>query len=586
MKEKHVSVSISTRVWITTCLLIASIGMLVISGLVTSRQLIQAQARTRATAVALRNHVEGDMMHDALRGQVYAAFHAARSSDPSERKKVADEFETKVQWFHRVLAENKRIPLHAEARQALGRVEAPLHNYVHHASTIIQLAGADVAAAERQLPAFTRRFKELEVAMHSVSNELEQEMAAQTEMAEWLSGVTQAVLWLGGALALFIAAWTTVMLRRLIVAPLKQLTDALARLAAGRADVEVVAADRGDEIGTLAAGILSYREAVDAAKLADAERNKAEERHRKDLESLESGELAKLERLRRDSDEARRRELNEIATALEQRIMQTTRILVESSEALNSSAARMTGSARETETEIAIAAAATQKTGINVQAVATASEQLLVSIADISSRTNSAAEATLLVKEGAQLVRTHVAELEDGTQRIDDISALSASIARQTNLLALNATIEATRAGEAGRGFSVVATEVKNLASEAEEASRTISDQLKGVRRATNIVSGSISQLSDIVQPLEQAALGIAHAVEQQQAATEEIGRRTHETATGAERMERSMDTLRSQAHGTRQIAASVAESAETMKAQASRLEHEVIEFVNQLRAL
>lgn len=584
--QKQASVSISARVWITTCLLIASISTLVISGLVTSQRLIQAQARTRTTAIALRNHVEGDMMHDALRGQIYAALHAARSPDPRERKEVADEFASKVQWFHRVLEKNKRIALEPGARRALGRVEAPLHAYVHHASAIIRLAGIDLPAAERQLPAFTGRFRELEVAMQSVSNELEQEMAAQTEVAEWLSRVTQAVLWLGGALALIVAAWSTFMLRRLIVAPLKQLTNALARMAAGDAGVEVIGADRHDEIGTLAAGILSYRDAVDAARLADAARSRAEDRHRRELENLESGELAKREKLRRDADEARRRELNDVATALEQRIMQTTHILVESSEDLNSSATRMTGSARETEGEIATAATATQKTGINVQAVATASEQLLVSIADISSQTSSAAEAALLVKEGAQLVGTHVAELEDGTQRIDDISALIASIARQTNLLAMNATIEATRAGEAGRGFSVVATEVKNLASEAEKASRTISEQLKGVRGATKIVSGSMSRLSEIVQPLEEAALGIADAVEQQKAATEEIGRRMQETATGADKVERSMHTLRSQAEGTRQIAASVAASAETMKVQASRLRNEVIEFVNQLRAL
>lgn len=124
-------------------------------------------------------------------------------------------------------------------------------------------------------------------------------------------------------------------------------------------------------------------------------------------------------------------------------------------------------------------------------------DNLNTSVHKGSESVNDSITKIIKLKNDTEEVSRVVSNLGEVSEKIGEIVGLINNIAGQTNMLALNAAIEAARAGEAGRGFSVVADEIRTLAEESEKATAKITELIKAIRTG---VGTAISKMSDSIQ--------------------------------------------------------------------------------------
>ncbi|MCA2219537.1 methyl-accepting chemotaxis protein [Jidongwangia harbinensis] len=195
---------------------------------------------------------------------------------------------------------------------------------------------------------------------------------------------------------------------------------------------------------------------------------------------------------------------------------------------------RIGESAREAAAQAGLVASAAGDVSGSVQSVAAGSEQMASSIREIAQNANDAAHVASSAVGVAQTTNDTVAKLGTSSAEIGDVVKVITAIAEQTNLLALNATIEAARAGEAGKGFAVVASEVKDLAQETAKATEDISRRVETIQADTSSAVAAIGEISQIIQRINDYQVTIASAVEEQTATTAEMSRSIAGAAGGS----------------------------------------------------
>jgi methyl-accepting chemotaxis protein len=243
------------------------------------------------------------------------------------------------------------------------------------------------------------------------------------------------------------------------------------------------------------------------------------------------------------------------------RVHTNSDLLASASEQLSAVSSQLAASAEETSVQVGTVSESAGVVSQGVKAVAAGADEMGVSIREISNSANEAAGVAADAARTAESTNTSVARLGEASAQIGTVVALITSIAEQTNLLALNATIEAARAGEAGKGFAVVASEVKDLAQETARATQQITSQVGAIQDEAGNAVDAIRQIAEVIGTINDYATTIAAAVEEQTATTAEIARSVGQAAEGSSSI---ADNITGVAQAAQQVTSGATETQQT----------------------
>ena len=350
---------------------------------------------------------------------------------------------------------------------------------------------------------------------------------------------------------------------RLIGKPLAMMTTTMGKLADGDTTVDVPAMDRRDDIGDMARTVQTFK-----TNAIELERSTA----------AREAEKAKAE-------EEKRQAMHKLADEFESSVRGVVDNVTSASGQVQSTAQSMSQTAEQTSKKTSAVAAATDQAANNVQTVASAAEELTASIQEIG---RQVAQSTKIASDAADQARTtnqEVSALADAAQKIGDVVTMIQDIAEQTNLLALNATIEAARAGEAGKGFAVVASEVKQLATQTAKATEQIGQQINEIQNATGGAVDAIGKITSTIEEVHGIANGIAAAVEEQSSATQEISRNVQEASASTSEVSANIGDVTAAAAESGESSKTMLTAANELAEQSKSLSSQVDGFLANIRA-
>jgi methyl-accepting chemotaxis protein len=473
-------------------------------------------------STALRHHVEADMLHDGLRADVMQAIYDGEDANRRQLSTALQDIDQHSERFREVMASHGRLDLPSDVKAALDEIGPAMNAYVQTAHETGALALADRKAAIARLPAFNQAYEELEAKNRKVSDvledanrKLESAAAASVRMAA-IAGWSVAAFF--GALVLWVALRVGRSMGQDIEA-LRSGMDVLETQSLAEMQRSVDALSRGDLTAT--PHIFSLKVEISS----NDELGKAAETFNRMSQQVE--EMAK-------AYGAAQTKLGQMLAEVAYRAHE----LSVNSHNLGGIADKVNVSGRDITLAIGEIAEATDLSSKTTSEIAGGSEQLALSATDCmnavermanavdqvmidSQRQGQAAsEAVMVAQEGSVAIEQTIAsmaliknEVEESAAVVRELGERQAEIgaivktiddiAAQTNLLALNAAIEAARAGEQGRGFAVVADEVRKLAERSSIATKEIAELIENVRRG---VQAAIAAMESSTLEVERGA--------------------------------------------------------------------------------
>ncbi|MCE7798834.1 methyl-accepting chemotaxis protein [Sphingobium sufflavum] len=337
---------------------------------------------------------------------------------------------------------------------------------------------------------------------------------------------------------------------RATVHSITQIATATSSLAAANYDIDLDRLDRGDELGAVVGALKTFRaQAIERNRLQQEKADLQDQARRHEDQQREA-----LDHARCEAEQARQAQLQHLAVEFDRQVATMIRSAQDAMMRLDGSLAYLDTSVsanRTLATELEQVAACLSD---EMDSVGAATDTLTASIRRIDDEVEETNQIAQSISNCAAVTKTAVAASMNKAVDVEQIVSVIDDIARQTQSLALNATIEAARAGEIGRGFTVVAGEIKSLSrrtgGSTQDVRKRVGDIQTGIGRLVEVTS----ELSGLIASMNRVASHVAGASATQVGSIDEIEQRLGTVRRRTEALNQASSAIRTQASGNHNL--------------------------------
>lgn len=426
----------------------------------------------------------------------------------------------------------------------------------------IQMMGIDVGFVLKGIDGYTKTYNDYLDALLDLNEKIKTDANNLVQISQQNIEKTQFYSFvISGAVSILVVLGSIAIVV-IIVNSIRAISDTTGMLAEGNNEVDIEPLERKDELGTIVESLKKFKE------------------NQLQVQKLTSEQEA----MKHAQEQQRKKDMMALADQFDTQIGGLIDTMASASNTMQRTAETMQSIADETSNASQTVAASSEEASANVNNVAKAMEQMSAKSSEIAREISSARTKSNDAAVNAKTANDTVGNLNSLVENIGEVVVAIQGIAEQTNLLALNATIEAARAGEAGKGFAVVADEVKKLASETSKKTEEIGERIAEVQQATRNSVSAMERIIENVSEIDGSVTGVSGNVDEQNVTNQEIAQSISEASQGVQQVAQIIVEVQKGAGETGLSAQSVLTAARDVSELSENLKKSVQGFLNRIR--